>query len=79
MEEQVWKAVAMGSAIAGNFQQGQSLEGAARSLFVHPNTVRYRIRQVADITGLSATDAREALTLQLALVLGRQAKLPEEL
>jgi len=59
------------------FTQGQSLEGAARALFVHPNTVRYRLRQVADLTGLSATDAREALTLQLALVLGRQAKLPD--
>ena len=55
------------------FQHGQSLEGAARALFVHPNTVRYRIRQVATLTGLSATDPREGLTLQLALVLGRQA------
>ena len=42
---------------------------------MHTNTVRYRLRQAAEITGLSATDAREALTLQLALVLGRQARL----
>ena len=56
------------------FQHGQSLEATARALFVHPNTVRYRLRQAADVTGLSATDAREALTLQLALVLGRQAR-----
>ena len=49
------------------FQHGQSLEATARALFVHPNTVRYRLRQAADVTGLSATDAREALTLQLAL------------
>ena len=55
------------------FQHGQSLEGAARALFVHPNTVRYRLRQATDLTGLSATDPREGLTLQLALVLGRQA------
>jgi hypothetical protein len=55
------------------FQQGQSLEAAARALFVHPNTVRYRLRQVSDLTGLAATHPREALTLQLALVLGRQA------
>ena len=54
------------------FQHGQSLEAAARALFVHPNTVRYRLRQAADLTGLSATDPREGLTLQLALVLGRQ-------
>ncbi|MGA8248086.1 MAG: helix-turn-helix domain-containing protein [Nocardioides sp.] len=56
------------------FQQGQSLEATARALYVHPNTVRYRLRQAADLTGLSATDAREGLTLQLALVLGRQAR-----
>src|SRR4029079_10508188 len=55
------------------FQHGQSLEGAARALFVHPNTVRYRLRQATDLTGLAATDPREGLTLQLALVLGRQA------
>ena len=30
------------------FQHGQSLEATARALFVHPNTVRYRLRQAAD-------------------------------
>jgi sugar diacid utilization regulator len=55
------------------FQQGQSLEAAARALFVHPNTVRYRLRQASELTGLAATDPRDALTLQLALVLGRQS------
>ena len=59
--------------VAAYFQHGQSLEATARALFVHPNTVRYRLRQVAELTGLSATDPREGLTLQLALVLGRQA------
>ena len=58
------------------FEHGQSLEATARALFVHPNTVRYRLRQAADRTGLSATHPREALTLQLALVLGRQAHRP---
>jgi sugar diacid utilization regulator len=56
------------------FQHGQSLEATARALFVHPNTVRYRLRQTAELTGLAATDPREALTLQLALVLGRQSR-----
>jgi sugar diacid utilization regulator len=55
------------------FQHGQSLEATSRALFVHPNTVRYRLRQVADLTGLAATHPREGLTLQLALILGRQA------
>jgi sugar diacid utilization regulator len=60
------------------FQPGQSLEATARALFVHPNTVRYRLRQAADLTGLAATDPREALTLQLALVLGRQSHRPAD-
>ena len=48
--------------------------GAARALFVHPNTVRYRLRQAAELTGLSADRARDALTLQIALVLGRLSR-----
>ena len=63
--------------LSAYFQHGQSLEAAARALFVHPNTVRYRLRQVADLTGLAATDPREALTLQLALILGRQSHRPD--
>ena len=38
--------------LSAYFETGASLEGAARALFVHPNTVRYRLRQVADLTGL---------------------------
>jgi hypothetical protein len=52
---------------------GSSIEGAARALFVHPNTVRYRLRQVADLTGLTPGAPRDAFTLQIALVLGRQS------
>jgi sugar diacid utilization regulator len=59
--------------LAAYFGSGGSLEAAARELFVHPNTVRYRLRQVADLTGYTATRPRDALTLQVALVLGRQA------
>ena len=35
--------------------------------------MRYRLRQVADLTGHSPTDPREAFTLEIALVLGRQS------
>ena len=55
------------------FASGGSIEGAARALFVHPNTVRYRLRQVAELTGLSASHPRDAFTLEIALVLGRQS------
>ena len=59
--------------ISAYFQHGSSIEATARALFVHPNTVRYRLRQVAETTGFSPTDARDAFTLQVALVLGRQS------
>jgi DNA-binding PucR family transcriptional regulator len=54
-------------------EQATSLEATARLLFVHPNTVRYRLRRIADATGLTATDARDAFTLKVALALGRLA------
>ncbi|MBE1537865.1 hypothetical protein H4W34_007698 [Actinomadura algeriensis] len=52
-------------------EQGSSLEATARMLFVHPNTVRYRLRRVSELTGLAPTDGRNAFTLRIALVLGR--------
>lgn len=57
--------------LATYLERAASLEAAARLLFVHPNTVRYRLKRVADVTGLSATDPRDALSLRLGLVLGR--------
>lgn len=53
------------------FACGSALEAAARNLFVHANTVRYRLRRVADACGESPTDPRGAFTLQVALALGR--------
>ncbi|WP_237689088.1 PucR family transcriptional regulator [Cellulomonas fulva] len=50
---------------------GRSLEAAARSLYVHPNTVRYRLKRVADVTGWDPLDARESYVLQTALAVGR--------
>lgn len=56
------------------FERGGVLEATARELFVHPNTVRYRMRQVAEVTGYSPGQPRHAFTLQVALVLGRQSE-----
>jgi hypothetical protein len=50
---------------------GRSLEAAARTLYVHPNTVRYRLRKVAESTGWDPLDPRESYVLQTALALGR--------
>lgn len=49
---------------------GRSLEATARELFVHPNTVRYRLKRISEIIGWDATGPREALILQTALILG---------
>ena len=50
---------------------GGNLEASARALFVHPNTVRYRLKRALELTGLSVTDPRGAWTLQVALALAR--------
>jgi hypothetical protein len=49
---------------------GRSLEATARELFVHPNTVRYRLKRISEVIGWDATGAREAVILQSALILG---------
>jgi hypothetical protein len=56
--------------LATYLDNGRSLEATARELFVHPNTVRYRLKRVSDIIGWDATGPREALILQCALILG---------
>jgi hypothetical protein len=53
------------------FTAGGVLEGAARGLFVHPNTVRYRLRRVGEITGLLPLTPRDAFALRIALTIGR--------
>ena len=49
---------------------GRSLEATARELFVHPNTVRYRLKRISEVIGWDATGPREALILQSALIVG---------
>ncbi|THG32885.1 PucR family transcriptional regulator [Naasia lichenicola] len=53
---------------------GRSLEATARELFVHPNTVRYRLKRISETIGWDATGAREAVILQSALILGAIAE-----
>lgn len=52
---------------------GGSIEGTARAMFVHANTVRYRLRRATEITGISVSDPRQAYTFRVALTLGRLA------
>jgi PucR C-terminal helix-turn-helix domain/GGDEF-like domain len=53
------------------FAAGGVLESAARQLYVHPNTVRYRLKRVAEVTGLSPLNGRDAFALRMALTIGR--------
>jgi hypothetical protein len=55
-------------------EQGNSLEATARMLFVHPNTVRYRLRRAAELTGFSPGDGRGGFVLWLAIVYGRLSR-----
>jgi len=57
--------------VVAYLSSGRALEATARALFVHPNTVRYRLRRVADVCGQTPTEARGAFTIQVALVVGR--------
>lgn len=50
---------------------GHSLEATARELFVHTNTVRYRLKRVTEVTGWDPMEPRDAYVLQAALSLGR--------
>lgn len=52
---------------------GGVLEATGRLLFVHSNTVRYRLRRIEEVVGLDLTDARDAWIAQVALALGRVA------
>jgi sugar diacid utilization regulator len=55
-----------------------SFDVAAQELRVHSNTVRYRLRQIRNLTGLNLADPDErlALTLQLRLLAERGALQP---
>ena len=50
---------------------GGAIEACARKLFVHPNTVRYRLRRIADVTGRDPTLPRDAYVLRVAATVGR--------
>jgi DNA-binding PucR family transcriptional regulator len=54
-------------------EQGSSLEASARMLFVHPNTVRYRLKRVTELTGYTVSEGRDGFTVWTAIILGRLA------
>lgn len=59
---------------ADAYLAADSLEQAARELFVHPNTVRYRLGKIASLTGHDLTAPRDAHVVRIAIALGRLAE-----
>jgi DNA-binding PucR family transcriptional regulator len=53
---------------------GGAIEACARKLFVHPNTVRYRLKRITDFTGRDPTNPRDAYVLRVAATVGRLAR-----
>ncbi len=78
--EQVYRALAGSPGLLQTVEtyvgSGGTLEGTARALFVHPNTVRYRLRRAAEICGQAPTDPRGAFTIRVALAYGHLAESP---
>ncbi|WP_425464703.1 PucR family transcriptional regulator [Nocardia yunnanensis] len=57
---------------------GGAVETCARQLFVHPNTVRYRLKRIADITGRDPMNPRDAYVLRIAATVGRLTRTRNE-
>jgi hypothetical protein len=53
------------------FLNGHSLEATAKDLYIHANTVRYRLRKIAEIIKWDPTHPRDALTIHFAIVVGK--------
>nr|WP_280369355.1 helix-turn-helix domain-containing protein [Nocardia wallacei] len=73
---------AAGSALADTLDAyldcGGAVETCARQLFVHPNTVRYRLKRIADITGRDPMNPRDAYVLRIAATVGRLTRTRNE-
>jgi DNA-binding PucR family transcriptional regulator len=57
--------------VSAYLDSGGSIEATARAMFIHANTVRYRLKRVADLTGYNPQNPRDSFTLRVALTLGR--------
>jgi DNA-binding PucR family transcriptional regulator len=62
---------ALSETLDAYLDSGGAIEACARQLFVHPNTVRYRLKRIADFTGRDPTVPRDAYVLRVAATVGR--------
>lgn len=58
---------AVEEAVRAYLAEGQRIEPAARSLFVHPNTLRYRLRKFQEATGADLTSTETLVQVWWAL------------
>jgi DNA-binding PucR family transcriptional regulator len=52
-------------------ESGGGIEATARALFVHANTIRYRLRRIGEVCGFDLASSRDRYAVQVALALGR--------
>ena len=57
--------------LATYLEKSPTIEGCAKAMFVHVNTVRYRLRKVSEVTHLDPMDPADSFTLRLALMFER--------
>jgi DNA-binding PucR family transcriptional regulator len=62
---------ALAETLDAYLDSGGAIEACARALFVHPNTVRYRLKRIGDFTGRDPTTPRDAYVLRVASTVGR--------
>jgi hypothetical protein len=65
---------ALAETLDAYLDSGGAIEACARALFVHPNTVRYRLKRIADFTGRDPTLPRDAYVLRVASTVGRLSR-----
>lgn len=53
------------------FKNDGSLSRTAKSLYIHKNSVIYRIKKIEEISGLNVNDSNDCFSLQLCLKLGQ--------
>ena len=58
---------ALAETLDAYLDSGGAIEACARKLFVHPNTVRYRLKRITDFTGRDPTVPRDAYILRVAV------------
>lgn len=49
------------------FQNHRKINELSEILYIHPNTIRYRLKKIEDVTGLQLNDTNDAMNLEIAV------------